>query len=78
MKNFKKLSLKALNNDELSKIKGGAMNMTCEEAYERCSRNPDICYPTGGWQPPQGWYDCLAELNPNCSPLSGWGICESL
>lgn len=71
MKNFKKFTVKALSKDDLSKIKGGATNMTCEEAYESCSRNPEICIPGA---PTEGWYECMEDLNPNCSPLTGWEI----
>lgn len=75
MKNSKKFIVKALSKDDLSRIKGGAMNWTCEQAYDICSRDSSICYPNYG-TPTPGWYDCIASFNPNCSPLGGWHLCE--
>jgi hypothetical protein len=65
----------ALSNDDLSKIKGGAMSYTCEEAYEYCAEDTNICYPNY-WEPTPGWYACMERTNPNCSPLMGWRFCE--
>lgn len=73
MKNFEKFRSRALNQNTLKEIKGGAnadVPPECMPAYWNCSYlcdNPDILL----------WYDCVLANNPTCSPLAGWyEVCE--
>lgn len=67
MKNFKKLSSNHLTIDELSKIKGGTVMMSCDAAYQNC-------IPTCDKYDPTTYIACVLALEPTCSPLEGYQI----
>lgn len=72
MKNFEKFRSQALNGDALKEIKGGmgGADFPCHEVSHACAVAYDIC--KGECYDHGPFMDCVYQLNPTCSPLTGY------